>query len=342
MKKSQNMTDLENLAASQWGLFTTAQAQGFHLLRNQVSRMVDSGKVEPMGYGVYRFTAGAETGFAEIKAAWLLVYPKEFAYDRLRKRPYDAVVAGRTAAAMHDIGDFYASPYTFAVSERKQTNRDDMRYLQRSIDDKDIVFIDDLPVTSVERTVADLVKSGEDPDHVDKLMRDASGKSGHVFDRARLSELLSPLASRNGYEKRDGESFAADLISRNAAGNQMENAERALTQALESIYSREEMQQIQDQMLAIVKELVPEDVFKNRQEAAEQIAAIYAAEVKALGSHMGAKAPIEMRDVEGAMTALKGIVIAAALQGDDDRERIISQASDVMARIRRESGGNEQ
>ena len=269
MKKSLSMIELENLAVSQWGLFTTAQAQELGVRRNQVSRMVNSGKIEPIGYGAYRFATGEETSSTGVKAAWLSVYPKELAFERLKKRPLDAIVSDRTAAAMHGVGDFYASPYTFAVNRRKQTNREDMRYLQRPVDEVDVVFIDELPVTSIERTVYDLIKSHEDPDLVDKFMSDASRKKGHIFNRDRLSQLLAPLAFRNGFRKNDGESFAADLIARNAANIQLENAGKMLARTLSSVYDRIELlgeQEIQSTLL-----LTLASAFKDCREATDRL-----------------------------------------------------------------------
>ncbi len=271
MKKSLNMTELENLAVSQWGLFTTAQAQELGVRRNQVSRMVSSGKIEPIGYGAYRFATGEETSSAGVKAAWLSVYPKEFAFKRLKKRPFDTVVSGRTAAAMHGVGDFYASPYTFAVNQRKQTNREDMRYLQRPVDEADVVFIDGLPVTNIERTVYDLIKSHEDPDLVDKFMSDASRKKGHVFNRDRLSQLLAPLAFRNGFRKNDGESFAADLIARNAANIQLENAGKMLARTLSSSYSHSELLQKLDRIQETLDSALPPGIISSLQEAAKPL-----------------------------------------------------------------------
>ena len=271
MKKSLNMTELENLAVSQWGLFTTAQAQELGVRRNQVSRMVNSGKIEPIGYGAYRFATGEETSSTGVKAAWLSVYPKELAFERLKKRPLDAIVSDRTAAAMHGVGDFYASPYTFAVNRRKQTNREDMRYLQRPVDEVDVVFIDELPVTSIERTVYDLIKSHEDPDLVDKFMSDASRKKGHIFNRDRLSQLLAPLAFRNGFRKNDGESFAADLIARNAANIQLENAGKMLAQTLASAYSHGELQQKLGQIQEALNSAFPPGVITSLQETAKPL-----------------------------------------------------------------------
>ncbi|MDY6111537.1 MAG: type IV toxin-antitoxin system AbiEi family antitoxin domain-containing protein [Ellagibacter isourolithinifaciens] len=53
MLKSDNITSLELLAASQWGMFTTAQAQALGVRENQVSRTVDAFWVEPACHGVY-------------------------------------------------------------------------------------------------------------------------------------------------------------------------------------------------------------------------------------------------------------------------------------------------
>ena len=271
MKRSQNISDLESLAISQWGMFTIAQAQGLGVRRNQVARMVDSGRAEMVCYGVYRFCVGAETEHVDIKAAWLSIFPKEKAYERLKARPYDAVVAGRTAAYLYGIGDFYASPYTFAVNRRKQTSREDMLYLLREVEEKDVTIIDSLPVTSFERTVYDLIKSHEDPDLIDKFIEDASRKANHVFDRERLAELLAPLSARNGFGKMDGKAFATDLLSRNSAGIQLSKASKSMVDALDTIYSQEDMKLLREQMRGVSAALAESDAVKRYSEIVKAI-----------------------------------------------------------------------
>lgn len=235
MRKSENISNLELLAASQWGMFTTAQAKDLGVRRNQVARMAESGRIEMMCYGVYRFTAGAEAEQSDMKAAWLSVFPEREAHRRLKERPFDAVIAGRTAACALGAGDLLASPYTFLVARRKQTSRSDIRFLAHSLDERDVVFVDGVPVTSFERTVFDLIRLAEDPDLVNGFMRDAALRVGHVFDRKRLSELLAPLAERFGHERGDGAAFADDLIARNVASVQIAKAGDTIEKALESI-----------------------------------------------------------------------------------------------------------
>lgn len=138
MKKPGNIISLELLAASQWGMFTTAQAQELGIRQNQVFRMVSALRVEPICFGVYRFIAGAQPPQADLKAEWLSVFPKQKAAERLTLRPYDAVMAGRTAAVALDADDFHASPYTFIVSRRRQTSREDIRFLHCRLSEIDV------------------------------------------------------------------------------------------------------------------------------------------------------------------------------------------------------------
>ena len=250
MKKSSHISDLETLAASQWGMFTTAQAQALGVRRNQISRLVDSLRAEPMCYGVYRFTAGAEADMADVKAAWLSVFPEKTAYDRLSTKHHDAIAVGRTAAYALGAGDFLPMPYTFALSRRKQTSREDIRFLLCSVDDSDVVYIDGIPATSFERTVYDLVRLDEDPDLVGKFIQDAVRKKGHVFDREKMSDLLAPLAARNGFSPRDGRSFADSLIADNAAEIQVKRAAGSIGQALLSLAANDSLRKQSLQMQA--------------------------------------------------------------------------------------------
>lgn len=58
MKKPGNIISLELLAASQWGMFTTAQAQELGIRRNQVFRMVSALRVEPISSGSIGLSQG--------------------------------------------------------------------------------------------------------------------------------------------------------------------------------------------------------------------------------------------------------------------------------------------
>ena len=241
MRASPTSQELESLAASQWGMFTTAQAQSLGIRRNQISRMIDAQRIESMCYGVYRFIAGSEPAHADIKAQWLSAFPREAAFERLSRRPFDAVAAAQTATVALGAGDFHASPYTFIVSKRKQTSRRDVRFLQCALAESDVVFCDGIPTTSFERTVYDLLRLNEDPSLVDSFMKDAASRVGYSFDANKMARLLAPLARRFGFKAGNGTAFAADLIARNCTSTQIDRASNALWNALSNIISSQQM-----------------------------------------------------------------------------------------------------
>lgn len=218
---SRGITALDNIAASQWGMFTAAQARAVEVQSHQITSLVREGRAEQLSYGVYRFVSSAEVADPDVKAAWLSLKPEMLAPDRLASQPYDAVVAGRTAAHVHGVGDFYATPYTFIVRKRRQTRRADLQLWTRSLDESDVTMAGTLPVTTLERTFADLILADEDPSLVDDAMQDAA-RAGRVLEEVRLGELLGPAAKRNGYAS--GPAFAAVLIARNMAPIQMRSS----------------------------------------------------------------------------------------------------------------------
>ena len=221
------------LASSQWGLFTTAQALAAGASRTQLSRLAARGRIEPASYGTWRLSDGGAAPHSAVKAAWLSLFPKETAFDRLRARPRDAVVAGRTAACMHGDTELHESPCVFAVAEGKRSAREDVELYPWHVDETDVVLIEGLPATSVERTVADLVRSNEDPSLVGDFISGVC-RRGHVVDEPRLAALLSPLAARAGFGREGGRPFARKLVSDYAADAQVQFAAEAISRILQS------------------------------------------------------------------------------------------------------------
>jgi hypothetical protein len=213
MKTSQNIAQLMDLAASQWSLFTSAQAVALGASRTLLTRMAEDGRIERMARGVWRVTSAPEVQDLAIKAAWLSLSPKETAWDRLRKRPYDAVATGRTAAVLLGDAELHPEPYTFAVGRGRRTARDDVRLCAWEVDESDVVLTGGLPTARLERTISDLVRLREDPSLVDGFAKGAASR-GMTVDGGRLAELLAPLAARNGYAKDDGVAYARDIIER--------------------------------------------------------------------------------------------------------------------------------
>ena len=202
MQVSATRRTLAEITESQWGLVTTRQAIARGVSHMQLSRFAENGDLTRLTHGIYRDSGTPPSDLDDLRAAWLSTEPDLLAYERLAQQPAGVVVSLTSAANLHRIGDFRPTAITFTTPARRQTQKQDIRYRIRELPEADITVVDGLPVTTVERTIADLVETREDLSTITDAYRDASLRS--TLDRNRLEQLLAPLAQRNGFTKDDG------------------------------------------------------------------------------------------------------------------------------------------
>ena len=202
MKSPRALGILAELTAHQWGMVTSAQASAVGVNRLTLARLTESGHLKRLAHGVYLDAGAPETEFDELRAAWLSTDPKPLAHDRLRAAERGVVVAGESASRLHRIGDFRVLTNDFVSPSRRQSQRAQIRFRQRALDPQDITVVEGLPVMTIERTIADLVEDHTDLSLVADALRDAS--EIRILDLDRLSQLLAPLAARNGLRRGDG------------------------------------------------------------------------------------------------------------------------------------------
>lgn len=189
MNKRKNRLLVQELAASQHGFFSTAQAQDLGVSRQVLNKMERSGLVSRIIQGVYRFESIPDNVLDVLRAIWMSTNPHKMTFERLVK-PDGFVIGGRTAAALHKIGDFYLSPYFFFVPKRYQSRNIDAKFITRVVDPKDITIIEGLPVTSIARTLFDLKVDHEDPSLFEQAIVDAIHRPNDSFDYERLCQLF--------------------------------------------------------------------------------------------------------------------------------------------------------
>ncbi|MGO1590699.1 MAG: type IV toxin-antitoxin system AbiEi family antitoxin domain-containing protein [Ancrocorticia sp.] len=202
MKSDEALRKLADVTASQWGMVTTAQASALGVTRLNLSRLSESGHLERLANGVYRDAGAPGDEFEDLRAAWLSTEPKLLAEDRLRNLSDGVVVASSSAALLHGIGDLWASRHEFVSAKRRQTQRVEIRYRLRRLEDRDITLVEGIPAMTLERTLADLLEDVGDL----SLVADALGAAvkKQSLDFKRLRELFSPLAERHGFRRHDG------------------------------------------------------------------------------------------------------------------------------------------
>jgi len=200
---------LKELAAYQWGMVTTAQAGARGVSRASLAQRAKDGSLERVRQGVYHLAGSPTSDLDGIYAAWLASEPRKPAWERADQPT--VVVAESTAAKVHGIGDLDPVPYSFITAARKQSKQPDIRYVLRDVPRDDVVVVDGLPTTSVERTISDLLIA---PGSDESIVADALGEAfagPFDIDTSKLIGHLSVHAKRLGLSAGDGASLYRNL-----------------------------------------------------------------------------------------------------------------------------------
>ncbi len=72
-----------DLAAAQWGLITTSQAQSTGVNRTTLNRLTVAGVLVHLAHGVYALRTATGDDLLQLRAAWLTLEPARPAADRL-------------------------------------------------------------------------------------------------------------------------------------------------------------------------------------------------------------------------------------------------------------------
>lgn len=203
MRAVDALETLELLGSAQWGLVTTAQARDAGLSNVQLARLTDQGTLTRVRHGVYALPSSGAGPLQDLRAAWLAAARHD---DRV-------VVSGASAAVVHGLGDLVPSHHEFSSGVRRQSSQPDVRFHRGAFAPDEVTVVDGLPVTTVERTVADLTARGVDSDHLATVLADAVTTS-HTSPKA-LATALQRNAHR--YYAPDGATLLAELAPSNAA-----------------------------------------------------------------------------------------------------------------------------
>ncbi len=209
MRSDYRILDLADLAAGQWGLFTTAQAKVLGFSTQQLARLSNQGTVERLRHGAYRIGGAPSVPDEQIRAAWLLIEPAATAGERL-DAPQPAVVSHRSAARLHRLGDVDADVMEFTTSRRKQSRLGDVRYRVAQLGRERWTLLDGLPATTVLATIEDLAADHLDGGHLAGIVRDAV--TTNRADPDAVVSALRPYAHRYGSALGDGSGLLDRLL----------------------------------------------------------------------------------------------------------------------------------
>jgi hypothetical protein len=192
---------IADLSADQWGMFTAAQAKHAGLSLVALSRLVSTGSLERVRWGVYRIPGTPESRLSEQRAAWLSLKPETPAWERLRKPENDFVVAGFSATWILDVSDHVPRGNEFITRSSQQRKGDGVKIRRRSsLSGDQVQIVDGLPLLAPNALIEDLAASSID---VDELFGVVNEIGLRQFDFELLIDSLAQATKSYGWHAKD-------------------------------------------------------------------------------------------------------------------------------------------
>ncbi|WKD59234.1 type IV toxin-antitoxin system AbiEi family antitoxin domain-containing protein [Corynebacterium caspium] len=230
MKSASTLVLLENIAAQQWGIFTAKQAERERIPNWWLIRLLNEQRLTRARRGVYLLPSFSSDAHSDLRIAWISLVPHKFLEERWIECNKVAV-SHESAAEVHGLGDVTAKLFSFSAQVRKQCTQTDIRiYNPISLPDSDVVSIDGLPVTSVERTVQDLADRNMDFESLAKCIVDALRKEEVNLES--LGKRLDSVAM--AYKYKSGADLIDAVLMENATDEDLEASWERLRCCLEA------------------------------------------------------------------------------------------------------------
>lgn len=172
------MDRLLEVAGQQRGLVTTADARGCGVNPVELRKLTDRGRLERVGYGLYRIAAFPHRAGDDLMAAVLWT-----------RRA--GVIGGATALALHDLADVNPRRIDLTVPggwRTRQRGGDQYRLRHADLPPEVIDEVADIPVVVPAQAIIEAVDDGVDPRLIDQAMGGAHRRGLLTDDEARALE----------------------------------------------------------------------------------------------------------------------------------------------------------
>jgi len=205
------LTIAAELATTQWGLFTTAQARSAGMQPTPLATLADAGAIHHVRHGIHRIHGAPWHPHEDLRAAWLALDPTRTADERLTEDPITAAVSHRSAAKVLQLGDVDADHLEFTLPRRRQTRLADQRFHVGALASDDTELVDGLPVTTAARTIDDLAADLLDGGHLAGIIHTAISTGRLTYDAA--ATILDRHSRRYGHPRNNGQRLLEHLLA---------------------------------------------------------------------------------------------------------------------------------
>jgi len=154
---------LYKIAEDQGGYFSLSQAKAIGIRRNQIYRAVKQSTIERVYHGVYRLILFPGNQFEEIYAAVVSVGDQ-------------AVVGYETALYVYGLSDIIPDDIHLIMPRSSSRRRKHIKMHTTQLDDQDITIYEGFSITTVARTIVDVLAIHTDSDQVRMAISQAIAK----------------------------------------------------------------------------------------------------------------------------------------------------------------------
>ena len=175
---------LYNTAECQGGNFSAAQAKKLGFSYDRLTKNTKSGRFTRVVHGIYRLTHFPSSAFEDMFVAWLRAGP-------------ESVISHESALSVYDLSDVLPAEIHLIVPRSSSNRRKGIRQHTNQLDEKEITMREGLPITTVQRTIADVAATGLAEEQVEmaikqgisrgmvtiEMLRDQAEKRGGRFDK---------------------------------------------------------------------------------------------------------------------------------------------------------------
>lgn len=187
--------ELAALAEDSDGLLTAEQARQAGFTDSVLARLAQRGRIERTARGVYRIPHFSPGPFSQYREAVL--------WAKANRGPNDVALSHATALAVYGISDANPNVIHLTVPKSARLRRRRPKGVvvhHEDLTPEDIAVQDGIPVTTISKTVTDLLRSGGRIDLVRQAVADAR-REGFISDaqarqlRRRVEAHLKSLSS---------------------------------------------------------------------------------------------------------------------------------------------------
>jgi predicted transcriptional regulator of viral defense system len=186
------MDELFALGEENDGLFTSKQARELGIKDSVLVRLAQRGRLERTARGVYRVAHYPSDRFAQYREAVL--------WAQASSGPVQIALSHETALLLYGISDVNPASVHLTVPKQARLRREKPKWIvihKADLASPDLTEYEGMPVTSMERTILDILNTTHRIDFVRQAITDAR-RQGYVNSEqaSRLRQIVSRYSQK--------------------------------------------------------------------------------------------------------------------------------------------------